>query len=285
MSSLLNSIFVHKEQPIDLIQMMENLQPYMLINRNNILNESKLHSILITPEISKSISHSTSENKSYNESISSSPSDCINTIIDDIVSPTQADSLFWCLYIAMFGYNDYLQIGRNYGVKELEIKKSVGDFIKANPSKLKQTNTKITKIAIQEILSELLTSPKDTSMLCLVAISVFFNINIILIDPTKRFYLEYISCKDSELQTFLLYKDNYGKYKISTEPLSVDNIIVWKESMICLENYLKPMKPISAYKVEELILLSTKIGICLQPDKKYKKAELYEQISNMISWK
>jgi hypothetical protein len=65
------------------------------------------------------------------------------TPIIEFISPTHQDSLFWCIYIAMHGYNDYLQVSRNYGVKELEIKQKIGNYIQSNPSKMKKTNIKI----------------------------------------------------------------------------------------------------------------------------------------------
>lgn len=214
---------------------------------------------------------------------------CINSgpdvkEFDDIVNPTQCDTLFWCIYIAIYGYNDYLQIGRNYGIKELEIKKMVGDSIQKCPSKLKQTNYKITKVSIQEILSDFLTTQKETSMMCLIAMIVHFNINVILVDSTNKFMLEFVSQIDVTLPTYVLYKDSFNKYKIQTTPLSLEHIMNMKKNMICLENYMKPLKTISAYKMEDLIQLAKTVGIYNETEKK-KKNELYEQLNNVIMWR
>lgn len=192
------------------------------------------------------------------------------------LSPTQKDTLFWCIYIAIFGYNDYIQISRNYGVKELEIKQKVGEFLKTNQNKFKDTNYKITKSAIQEILSELLTSQKETSMLCLIAMTVYFNINIILINTNKNIMLEFSSNGNN---TFVLYKDSYNKYSVDPTPISTESITELKQQYICLENYLKPLRAISTYKLDELNVLAERIGI-----EKHKKAELYELIHNSIMW-
>ena len=82
-----------------------------------------------------------------------------------LITPRQPDTLFWCLYIIRHGYNDYLQIDRNYGVKELEEKQHILEFVKENKVNMKNTNYKITNVAIQEIMSELMTQQKQTSFL------------------------------------------------------------------------------------------------------------------------
>jgi hypothetical protein len=212
------------------------------------------------------------------------PSQNIAPSVDDIISPTHHDTLFWCMYIAAFGYNDYLQIGRNYGVKELEIKKLVGESIQSSPAQLKQTNYKITKASIQEIMSDCLTCQKETNMLCFIAIICYFKMNVIMVDSTNKCMLEFISLPQITLPTYVLYKDAYGKYKIKTTPIFQDEIASMKKNMVCLENYLKPLKPISTYKIDDLIQIAKTIGIYDETEKK-KKPELYEQISNMIMWR
>jgi hypothetical protein len=199
-------------------------------------------------------------------------------------TPTQQDTLFWCIYIANHGYEEYLQITRNYGVKELEIKKQVADHIQKNPNKMKQVNTKITKIMIQEILSELLTSQKETSLLCLYSLVVFYTMNVILVDPTDRFMVEFISDKTAESPTFVLYKDTYGKYKLNTQPLTLDQISELRTKMTGLENFTKPLKAVSQYKLSELEDLAKKIGI-YNETKKYKKNGLYEELAAACMWR
>jgi hypothetical protein len=204
-------------------------------------------------------------------------------IQNDYISPKLPDSLFWCIYIAVNGYDEYLEIHRNYGVKELEIKKNVSDMVKENPSAFKLTNYKMTKASVQEILSELLTSQKETSMISLMAIIIFYKINIVLLNPTTKCALEFISNKDSELSYYVLIKEG-NRYSINIEELSKENINSRKEDWFCLESYLKPLKPISSYKLEELIAISKKLGIH-QPEEKVKKPELYEKISEHAKWK
>jgi hypothetical protein len=218
-----------------------------------------------------------------------------NNIITDVVAkdpvqslqsvqPKQTDTLFWCLYIAIFGYNDYLEVSRNYGVKELDIKKQIADFLQSCPSAFKQTNVKVTKVAIQEIRSDLLTSQKETSIPCLLAMIVKYKINVILVDPSDKFYLEYYSDTTSDDSIFILQKDTFGKYKLQIEPVTKEILDTWKEERTALESYLKPLRAISLYKITELEELARKIGI-LDDKKRYKKMELYNDISEVLRWR
>ena len=47
--------------------------------------------------------------------------DIINNVIDEkrnnYYRPKQINSLFWCVFIAAHGYNEYLKVNHNYGVK------------------------------------------------------------------------------------------------------------------------------------------------------------------------
>jgi hypothetical protein len=214
------------------------------------------------------------------------PVEFTNTITpkEELISPKQNDTLFWCLFIIHFGYGEYLEVDRNYGVKELEVKKQIGEFITKNPHAMKSTSTKMTKAAVQEILSELLTSQKETSMNSMMAILVYYKINLIMVNSTKLLMLEFVADKDNELPTYVLHKDAYGKYSVKTEPLTTDEIADMKNKMICLESYLKPLKTISSYHVEDLYKIAKQIGI-YDENKKYKKTDLYQELSEALTWK
>jgi len=200
-----------------------------------------------------------------------------------IYSPNQQDGLFWSIYIIANGYDEYMSIDRNYGIVKLETKQKIGNFIKEQPTKMKTTNYKITKINIQEIMSELLTVQKDTSIICLLALSVYYNINIILLHPNKKLMLEFISNQGIEQPYYVIQKESYGKFTVDTEKKTIEDINKMKETKICLENYFKPIKAISHYKVEELENMALKIGI-FDETKKYKKQELFNIVGNAMTW-
>jgi hypothetical protein len=202
----------------------------------------------------------------------------------EFISPTHQDTLFWCLYIIMYGHNDYIQVSRNYGVKELEVKKHIGDLIRANPNMLKKANIKITKAAIQEIMSELLTSVRDTSYLTMMGMLAIYKMNIIMISASGKTMVEFISDKDTEQPTYVLHKDNFGKYKLQAEPISKEQIAELKTKIFCLESYLKPLKTVSNYKVDELYAIARQVGV-FDETKKYKKGDLYDELNDVLMWK
>jgi hypothetical protein len=202
----------------------------------------------------------------------------------EFISPTHQDSLFWCLYIIMYGHNDYIQVSRNYGVKELEVKKHIGDLIRANPNIMKKANIKITKAAVQEIMSELLTSVRDTSYLTMMGMLAIYKMNIIMISTNGKTMVHFISNVDSEQPTYVLHKDSFGKYKLQVEPISEEQIAELKTTVFCLESHLKPLKTISNYKVEELYGIARQVGV-FDETKKYKKGDLYDELNDFLMWK
>jgi hypothetical protein len=254
---------------------LSNLRQYMYI-----LNSTPL--ILNAIPVASAVSvTSTTEPVNISQGVPVSVPVPVST--NEYITPKLSDTLFWCIFIAVNGYDEYLQIHRNYGVKELEIKKLVADMAKNSPHLFKLTNYKITKVAIQEILSELLTSQKDTSMQCFIAMLIYYKINAILVNSTKEFMIEFISNKDSELPTYILNKDGKN-YSINIEPVSKEQIENMKETMICLENYSKPLKSVSSYKTSDLTQLAKKLGVYDETEK-LKKPELYEKITEYMKWK
>jgi hypothetical protein len=206
-----------------------------------------------------------------------------------LITPRQPDTLFWCLYIIRHGYNDYVQIDRNYGVKELEEKQKILEFVKENKVNMKNTNYKITNVAIQEIMSELMTQQKQTSFLCLTAVSVYYNINLLIINEKTKCMLEYWVNKervsdafhDDNTFTYVLYKDEFGKYSIQIEYIPSSKIIELREKYIVLEQYNKYLKALSNYRLEDLENLAKKLNV-YDSNVKYKKGDLYEIIGNAL---
>lgn len=272
MSTYLNSIFYNKPN---------TAQPGILdrMRRYFFTTDTKAAMLETIVETRESIEEVVSEPVVV--SIETKPS--LEIKYEDMISPFHPDTLFWCLFIAINGYDEYLQIDRNYGVKELELKQTFGNFIKENPSKMKLTNNKITKASVQEILSDFLTTQKETNLLCLIGMIVYYNINVIMIDPSKRFAIELLANVDIKSNTYVLYKDTFNKYKINPEPISDEMIVKLKTDLIFLNSYARPLKASSMYKLDELIDIAKKIGIYDEVNKP-KKPDLYNLISETIRW-
>ena len=198
-------------------------------------------------------------------------------------SPKQHDTLFWCIFIIANGYGEYINIDRNYGVKELEIKKQIGEF-NANKGYLKSTpNYKITNGLRGEIHSELFTSQKDTSFPCLLILCCYYKINVILLHPNGKLMLEFISNTDAETSYYILKKSMHGKYSVNTDKKTWKDVQEMKTKLVCIGNYMKPIKAAGNYKIEDLEVFAEKLGV-LDTTKKYKKVELYQLVQEHMNW-
>lgn len=205
----------------------------------------------------------------------------------ELFEPRQQDTLFWCLYVLHHGPAEYQRIGHNYGVKELEEKQRLATFINSNKLRVKETNHRVTNVLIQEILSELLTSQKETSLSVLGALTVFYDMNILMICSEGRCMLEYWATKDeqdSARHTYVLFKNKYGKYRAQLEWISGSRLLELREKYMVLDNYLKPIKAASHYKVQDLVDLARKLSI-YDENRKYTKVELYNNINELCTWK
>lgn len=209
---------------------------------------------------------------------------------DEFVSPSQKDTLFWCSFIAENGYGEYINVGNNYGIRALETRQRIGEFVRKNMSGLKTTSLKITKSACEEICSEMMTSVSTTSMECLCAIALYNKMNFLIMNPVQNIILQILSDRTEEntlyqRPTYLIQKDAFGKYHIRVEPLDADAIREWTEKTVCLENYVKPIKTMGAYKLDELEAMACKLGVISGPGlHDYKKAVLYQKVAERVAW-
>lgn len=196
--------------------------------------------------------------------------------------PHQKDSIFWCVFIEIYGYEEYLMVGTRYGNRELEEKQKMISFFKEQPKVLKNTNHKITNINIQEILSEFLSLQNETTFLGIIGLVSFYKIPIFLVDETKKTYLKYHLLDDAgeEKKPCILYKNRslkgFTKYKMKLSGSTETDLEDIKQNMLCLEHYAKPLRAISTYKVCELEQIAELLGISTD---KLKKPELYAKIT------
>jgi hypothetical protein len=215
--------------------------------------------------------------------------------VEGYFQPRQKDTLFWCFYLIHYGTKAYHDIGHNYGVKEMEEKHNISKYVKEHMPKIKGTNYKVTNGMLQEIMSELVTIQPTTSMNVLLAMIVYYHVNILIVEETGKCMLAFWSDKDripsidrptdsEDALTYVLHKDAYGKYKVQLEPVSPSTILQMQQQMVTLDSYHRALKSITHYAVPDLIELAKKLS-CYDETKKYKKAELYNEIAKQCVWK
>jgi hypothetical protein len=194
------------------------------------------------------------------------PPQCISA---HFIVPDKMDTLFWCMYISHYGEQQYLAIGNKYGNAEIAEKQKIVEFLKSNKNVLKNINRKITIGLYQEIMSDLMTNAK-TSLLSLVAFSVYYKKNILLLNTTNKTFLEYRYDDHSintstgsvggigELGPWLVIKYTENKkYGFFTEDISGISGII--REYIYIASPDKPLKGISTYKIGELVEIAAKI--------------------------
>jgi hypothetical protein len=193
----------------------------------------------------------------------------------DAFYPDKKDTLFWCLYIANNEMVGYESIGHGFSNIEIAEKQKITNFIKSQPSRLKNTNHKITNITIQEIMSDIITN-KTLSISTLIAMAVFYKKRIIL-TKNEKFYIDICPTDDIE-DTIVLNKNARGEYGLD----SSDRVKFIEENMFRMDRYDRPLSAVSTYSMEELKEVSKKVGFNVTA--KCKKAELYQELTRYCLW-
>ena len=167
---------------------------------------------------------------------------------DNIFYPKQKDNLFWCFYIALYGFDNYDTVS-NFFTKEKEVKYAWIEDIRNRKEILKPI--KISKSTVEDELANCL----KVTMTTIKAMCHLFDINIFYID-NKKFYE--ISTNINKPVYVIEKKDQtYGlKRNLTFEQLDYYRNHFWK-----LENLDKPLKAISSYKINDLRAICSKIHI------------------------
>ena len=218
-----------------------------------------------------------SESIKITESPPSKPQPIVK-LHSEIIYPDKKDTLFWCLYISKNGMHEYTMINQGYSNIEIGEKQKIMEFVKSQPSRLKYTNIKVTNVAIQEIMSDIVTNTM-LSVSTLIAMAVFYNIRIILTKENKL-YIN-ICPTDEYAHTIILHKNAKGEYGIDTN-VTEDKIKQIETVQYCLHRYDKPLDSISNFSSEELKKLSARLGV--DQTTKYKKSELYQETTRRCLW-
>jgi len=173
-----------------------------------------------------------------------------------IYRPHQPDSLFWCLYILLYGSESYETVNlenRHFMVENKEKIKLV-ELVRANKQTIKQS--KLGSIATIE--SELSVSGKSISLTTFATICVLHGIEVLFIDNTNNTFCEMLPSTnvvdESVNHTIhVLYKST-GSLRFECELNVVKSVARSKcAHFFQLHSINKPIKPISSFTTSELI--------------------------------
>ena len=188
--------------------------------------------------------------------------------------PMPEDTLFWNVFIAVYGESEFRLIGNKFTNREWEEKAKIRQAFVDKPKELQTTNHKITLGNIKEMMSEYMTG--KTTILGIVGLAVYYKIPVILVDDVKKTHLDFIP-QNTEHEPCILYKTRLG-FRLADSDTSIDSI---RETMFGLEGYTRPLRAISSYKRSELDAIGEKCGLNLY-DK--SKDEVYKALSEHLVW-
>jgi hypothetical protein len=187
----------------------------------------------------------------------------------DTFFPDVHDSLFWSFYIMKNGEESYESLGKINIVIERKIKIEYIERFREGKQVLKTYKT-----APLTHLENVLLNEKQIDIKTLIALCVIEGLSFMYI--YKNTYFEMNIDADESTQIHSIVRMDmpikYG-YKIIQDVKSI------RESFYKIDNMNKPLKSMSAYKLDELVVFCNKLGMTSGNDgKKINKKCLYETL-------
>ena len=202
-------------------------------------------------------------NKAANKDESSSSSQ------GDTFFPDVNDSLFWSFYIMKNGQEAYDSLGKINIVIERKIK--IEYIVRFRESK---QVLKAYKTAPLTHLENVLLNEKQIDIKTLIALCVIEGISFMYIYKNTYFEMNIDADESTQINAIVRMDmpTKYG-YKI------IQDVKTIRESFYKIDNMNKPLKSMSAYKLDELVVFCNKLGMTSGNDgKKINKKCLYEML-------
>lgn len=201
------------------------------------------------------------------------------------------DKLFGAMYLANYGWKHTNPLIPQFGKIDTTEKQNIIQFLQKHPANRlsKQTNYPLTKTMIHRIMNELSTC-REIPLSCVIALSLYYECNIYIIDLTKKTFIPFLHYSDNPnlehtVHTYVFYKNpenhrhsrmNVPGYFIDIDQ-SVQTIGQIENNYLQYVSYDKPVRGMSSYKVAELEEMATKLGL-YDPNEKLKKIDIYHRI-------
>ena len=192
------------------------------------------------------------------------------------------DSVFTCVFVAINGEQSLFQKGTTATNLLMNEKRLISEHLNKNPNALKASNYKLTIAKMNEIRCDLMTRPfMDKAAGGLVACAIYYKRPIYAVFEEIGAYLrfvskEYVSDEEDDdadnADDIILRIEKGGRLYVDQSGKSADI----RANYMALEHYEKPMLGASAYKLDELVGMYTRI---FGPsDVKMSKPEYYEKL-------
>lgn len=199
----------------------------------------------------------------------------INNTREKLFIPNHQDSLFWCFYIINNGDVKYETLNNKNTLIAKQMKIDLVDLIRKN-----KDIVKMNKFDTISNLESNLANDNNLNVKTFLTLCAIENINVIFLK--KNTYYEMLMNDSNkiyivhEIQSQSKYNNKYG-YELSTE----ESLNTIRTTFFKLDSIDKPIKAISAYKLNELTDICNKLVINIYNNvtcKQKSKKDLYESI-------
>lgn len=198
---------------------------------------------------------------------------------------SQEHSLFWSLFIAVYGYGVYAREQNNKPWNtRIDERVRIVESLKATPRRLKDCNHKLTLDQIQALFSTLMTSPHD-SVDQLIVYSIYYSRPIVVMYdsihakhvflPSLASVLDEDEVSDEAIYLLASSPNNRMQYALLLDR----ECIQARRNYFLLENIKDGgLRALSSYKVGDLQSIADQIDLDIQTTTKKKKEDLYHAI-------
>ena len=194
--------------------------------------------------------------------------------LNDFYIPEEKDFLFWVWIIFLYGFSEYESLRKNTFVTEKNYKINFIDKLRNKDNKpiLKKLKTKLYEIEGNLANENILTLKNLETML------IIDKFNFIYMND--KIYYENITYPGNKTCVIKYFdtKQEYGLF------LNDFNSFDYRSKLFVVDSYVKPIKAISNYKVQDLRDICEKLNINIMktPTKKKTKKELYQLVIEKI---
>ena len=201
----------------------------------------------------------------------------VNKIENEYISPRFNDPLFWIYVIITKGISYYESITHEGFSEEKNIKIQLVEEVRKNKPLLKQLKLKKTAVE-NELVNE-----KQISLPTFFFLCALCNINVVIIDNLCLYKLS----SNNDDNYYIIHKNLRKDLKFSMmyERKKYNYIKELEEKYLLIENFSKPLKGVSAYKVDDLVQMCKKLKIQThnsENEKRFTKKDLWKSVSEVI---
>jgi hypothetical protein len=196
------------------------------------------------------------------------------------------DSILWSLYIMLYGVEKYEMIENHY-IESNRFKFELIEFLRDNKTILKANKVKLSST------EDTLVHKPFITLETLHAVAICKSLSLYIIQDRK--YYDVSSGSGSGSGTPFILEKIKGKYLLymPPDPISMKYIAYVRANYWRMESISAPIRPISAYKLQDLIDISEKLNLpvvnifpgkfgSIGTEKRKTKPELYEAICRYV---